>query len=180
MRFPKVGLGISSEHKNILIGGAVSALTDAVIDHGLARVNALYAVSVKDSANNYVCGIGTGDVANFGIGAGIAWYGKKKHKPKLQQIGFGWMLAQLTSKIAELSGYIQAIDPVYANGEYTVVMPFASRGTAPLRMVPMAAPTRINSNLNLNIRPSGRYNSRPIVSPVPMSSGGVGRYRAIR
>ncbi len=113
MKLPFPKLGLSSTQKNILIGGVLSSAVDTVIDHGLARAGALYAVKVLDGKDNYVWGIGTGDVANLAIGAGIALYGSKKRKPKFKEIGFGWILAGVTTKIAELGGYVQTLDPVW-------------------------------------------------------------------
>jgi hypothetical protein len=138
-----LGLHIGTEDKSLILGALAGTGTLLGINYVLKQIpGALGAIVFREDNGQYIWGLGTGNMVTIATGAGLTYLGHRKHDPKIKYFGFGWLLATALEKLYEIGRYIQTVQPVWTDWEWTVTgkVPTASMQTRVTSAQPTPAP----------------------------------------
>jgi len=105
---------------DLVIGTLGATLTDILIDYPLSMVGALYAVGIKDAADNHIWGYGTGDAVVDATGDLLYLFGDKIGVNKY--VGLSWLLAHGAIKLGEIYNYLRVAYPIPPYPHYYITI----------------------------------------------------------
>ena len=102
--------------KFTLVGGLAEVGAHLGLSHALKyTIGSNPVIQFKDAQGRYIWGVGTDNIINAAIGAGLYFVGRRsdrKNLKNLKSIGEGWLFALGITKLSELWLYFTAIDPI--------------------------------------------------------------------